>query len=382
MGMFAVGRKTVPVGLDIGTNLFRAAQLSPGSPKPNLVNYGSIKVPVGAVIEGEIVDVEAAAYALGQLWRTAGFTTKDVIIGLASQRVVVRLVNMPYMNQTELTGAIQFQAQDYIPIPVEEAIIDAQILHEYLGENDEKMMEVLLVAAQKDMVNNTVAAVEAAGLKPQTIDLSAFAIVRALLGDDTFFLPEAQEDPEAGTAASALINISSDLTNIVVVEKGTPRFARVTPLAGNDLTQAIADSLSLSFDEAEELKIKVGLPNLDGSPLVPPEDLGENLKVHIEAAQTIMEGQVSHFVAEIRRSLDYYLTQATQIRSITRLVLSGAGAKLNNFAEYIERGLQAKVETGTPLAQVQVSQKLPAERLGNDELSLAVSLGLALRSFQ
>ncbi|MCK4267845.1 MAG: type IV pilus assembly protein PilM, partial [Actinomycetia bacterium] len=342
----------------------------------------SIKVPVGAVIEGEIVDVEAAAYVLRQLWKTAGFTTKDVIIGLASQRVVVRLVNIPYMNQAELAGAIQFQAQDYIPIPIEEAIIDAQMLNEYLGENDEKMMEVLLVAAQKDMVNNTVAAVEAAGLKPQTIDLSAFAIVRALLGDDNFFLPEAQEDSEAGTAAAALINISSDLTNIVVVEKGTPRFARVTPLAGNDLTQAIADSLSLSFDEAEELKIKVGLPNLDGSPMVPPEDLAENLKVHIEAAQSIMESQASHFVAEIRRSLDYYLTQATQIRSITRLVLSGAGAKLNNFAEYIERGLQAKVETGTPLAQVQASQKLPAERLGNDELSMAVSLGLALRSFQ
>lgn len=380
--MFGVGKKSMPVGLDIGTNLFRAAQLSAGSSKPQLLNYSSIKVPVGAVVEGEIVDIEAASYALSQLWKSAGFSTKDVVIGLASQRVVVRLVNMPYMDQTELAGAIQFQAQDYIPIPVEEAIIDAKIISEFLSENDEKMMEVLLVAAQKDMVYNTVKAVESAGLKPQAIDLSAFAIVRALIEDESYFLPEDEGNPEGGSQASALINISSDLTNIVVVENGVPRFARVTPLAGNDLTQAIADSLGLTFDEAEELKVKVGLRPLDKEQSTEPPDLPENLRVHVEAAQSIMETQVSHFVAEIRRSLDYYLTQATQIRNITRLVLSGAGAKLDNFAEHIERGLQAKVEIGAPLKQVQPSINLASDSLASDELSLTVSLGLALRSFQ
>src|SRR3972149_3095710 len=121
--MFSVGRKSAPIGLDIGTNLFRAAQLAPGSPKPHLINYGSIKVPVGAVVEGEIVDVEAAAYALSQLWKTAGFATKDVVIGIASQRVVVRLVAMPYMEQSELAGAIQFQAQDYIPKRYQELVL-------------------------------------------------------------------------------------------------------------------------------------------------------------------------------------------------------------------------------------------------------------------
>lgn len=380
--MFGVGKKSMPVGLDIGTNLFRAVQLSAGSPKPQLLNYSSIKVPVGAVVEGEIVDIEAASYALSQLWKSAGFSTKDVVIGLASQRVVVRLVNMPYMDQTELAGAIQFQAQDYIPIPVEDAIIDAKIISEFLSENDEKMIEVLLVAAQKDMVNNTVKAVESAGLKPQAIDLSAFAIVRALIEDESYFLPEDEGNTEGGLQASALINISSDLTNIVVVENGVPRFARVTPLAGNDLTQAIADSLGLTFDEAEELKVKVGLRPLDKEQSTEPPDLPENLRVHVEAAQSIMETQVSHFVAEIRRSLDYYLTQATQIRNITRLVLSGAGAKLDNFAEHIERGLQAKVETGAPLKQVQPSTNLASDSLASDELSLTVSLGLALRSFQ
>jgi type IV pilus assembly protein PilM len=378
---FSLGRSTAPIGLDIGTNLFRAVQLVPGADKPVLQNFGSIKVPVGAVVEGEIVDIEAAAYALTHLWKSAGFSCKDVVIGVASQRVVVRLVTLPYMDQAELSGAIQFQAQDFIPIPVEEAIIDAQIIREVLGDNEERMMEVLLVAAQRDMINNTVAAVEQAGLRPQIIDLSAFAVVRSLLPEDEFVLPEVDEGSEAGSAV-ALINISAGLTNIVVVESGTPRFARVTPLAGNDLTQSIADSLGMTFEEAEELKTKVGLAPIDAPAEPLPEDLPENLRVHAEAAQNIMENQINHFIAEIRRSLDYYLTQATEIRNINRLILSGAGSKLKHFPAYLERGLQAKVELGNPLVPVKLNPHLTQSGITDDEMSLAIGIGLALRSFE
>jgi len=380
LAAFSLGKSPAPIGLDIGSNLFRAVQLTPGSGKPVLQNYGSIKVPVGAVVEGEVVDVEAVAYALTHLWKSAGFgSNKDVSIGVASQRVVVRLVTLPYMDQAELSGAIQFQAQDFIPIPVEDAIIDAQIVREVVGVNEERMMEVLLVAAQRDMISNTVAAVEQAGLRPQVIDLSAFAVVRSLLPEEGFSLPEAEEGAEGGSAVG-IINISAGLTNIVVVEEGTPRFARVTPLAGNDLTQSLADSLGLTFEEADELKIKVGLAPLDGEPDQSP-DLPENLAPHAEAARGILENQINHFVAEIRRSLDYYLTQATDVRIINRLMLSGAASQLKNFPAYLERGLQAKVEMGQPLLSVEVGSRF-AETIAADEMSLAIGLGLALRGFE
>ncbi len=381
MAAFSLGRSPAPIGLDIGTNLFRAVQLGPGSDKPVLQNYGSIKVPVGAVVEGEVVDVEAAAYALTHLWRSAGFgSAKDVAIGVASQRVVVRLVTLPYMDQAELSGAIQFQAQDFIPIPIEDAIIDAQIIREVLGANEERMMEVLLVAAQRDMIGNTVAAVEQAGLRPQIIDLSAFAVVRSLIPEGQFTLPEAGGEGEGGSAI-AIINISAGLTNIVVVEEGVPRFARVTPLAGNDLTQSMADSLGLTFEEAEELKIKVGLAPIDGESEPLPEDLPENLAAHADAARNILENQINHFIAEIRRSLDYYLTQATEVRNIDRLMLCGAGSRLKNFPAYLERGLQAKVELGRPMASVNVASRLGGD-VANDEMSLAIGIGLALRGFE
>ncbi|HEX21784.1 MAG TPA: type IV pilus assembly protein PilM, partial [Actinobacteria bacterium] len=258
MGIFPFGRSATPIGLDIGTGHFRAAQITPGAATNTLANYAKIKVPVGSVVEGEIIDVETVSQSLTQLWKKSGLSGKDVTIGIASQKVIVRLIELPFMEPNELKGAIQFQAQDYIPIPINEAIIDAQIVNQFLGENDEKMIEVLLVAAQKDLINNTISAVEKAGLRPQVVDLSAFAIVRSLLDDTNTFLPE--DDDTSVESATALINIGSGLTNIVVVEDGMPRFARVTPMAGDDLNRAISDALNVSFEVADELKRKVGLP--------------------------------------------------------------------------------------------------------------------------
>ena len=143
----------------------------------------------------------------------------------------------------------------------------------------------------------------------------------------------------------------------------------------------MADSLGLTFEEVEELKIKVGLAPIDGEPEPLPEDLPENLAAHADAARHILENQINHFIAEIRRSLDYYLTQATKVRNIDRLMLSGAGSRLKNFPAYLERSLQAKVELGRPMAAVNVASRLVGS-MADDEMSLAIGIGLALRGFE
>ncbi|MDP3014391.1 MAG: type IV pilus assembly protein PilM, partial [Candidatus Subteraquimicrobiales bacterium] len=255
MGNFSLRKPFMPVGLEIGTNTFRAVQIKSTPTLPIIMAYGSTKVPHGAVEEGEIVDIETVANVLSRLWKQAGFVGKKVILGVANQKVVARLIELPYMEKSELKGAIQFQAQEYIPIPVEEAIIDFQVVGEFINESEERMMEVLIVAGQKDMINSNVAALEKAYLRPEVIDVSSFAIVNSLLGTSPAIFEE-------GAESVALINIASGTTNIVVAEKGVPRFTRVTSLAGNDFTQAISDMLGVPFDEAEELKIKVGLPFL------------------------------------------------------------------------------------------------------------------------
>lgn len=369
MAPFFVGAVPPPVGLDIGTDYIRAAQIKPSGSGNTLVAYGSVSMPFGAVVEGEIVDPEAVSGAIKELWKRTGIRVKDVAIGVSNQKVVVRLIDLPYMERDELAGAIQYQAQDYIPIPVEEAILDFQIIGDYMTPSDEHMMEVLLVAGQRDMIASAVAAVEGAGLKLAQVDVTAFALVRSLLGTTSGWL---SDETEAGEALG-VVHISSGLTNIAVVERGIPRFTRVSSLAGNQFTQAIANVMNLTFDEAEELKIRAGLPSIDAPQTVPTQGEPEVLQV----AQEALEREANKFIAEVRRSLDYYLTQATQVRTIKRIYLTGTGSQLLNLPSYLEKGLQTQVVLGDPLVQITASgaveQAVLADRMGS-----AAAIGLAL----
>jgi type IV pilus assembly protein PilM len=370
LGLFTFGSSAPPVGLDIGTDHIRVAQVKPTAAGAALSHYATLSLPMGAVVEGEIVDVDAVSAAVKELFR--GLKEKDVCIGVSNQKVVVRLIDLPYMERDELQGAIQYQAQDYIPIPVEEAILDFQIIGDYVTPNDEHMMEVLLVAGQRDMIGAAVQAVEGAGLKLQQIDVTSFAIVRALMGDRPSLLPDEDEEPGAATA---IIHVSSGLTNIAVVERGVPRFTRVSSLAGNEFTQAIANVLNLTFDEAEDIKVRVGLPDI-GATTMPelPADIDPQVA---QVAQDALEREVNKFIAEVRRSLDYYLTQATQIRTIKRILLTGSAGQLVNMAGYLEKGLQAEVQLADPLSRLRLSPSAEASATA-DRLGAAPAVGLAL----
>jgi type IV pilus assembly protein PilM len=368
----SLGSNPPIVGLDIGTDHVRIAQVKPVGATFRLDGYGGVAMPMGAVVEGEIVDVDAVSSAIKELVRTSGLRPSNVAIGVSNQKVVVRLIDLPYMERAELEGAIQYQAQDYIPIPIEDAILDFQIIGDYMTSSDEHMMEVLLVAAQRDMIGNAVQAVEGAGLKLQMIDVTTFAIVRGLVGPTPTVLPD--EGDEAGEA-TGVIHISSGVTNIAVVEKGVPRFTRVSALAGNEFTQAIANTLNLTFDEAESLKLRVGLPDIEAH-----EAAGMPLDTdpqQAQAAQDALEREVSKFIAEVRRSLDYYLTQATQVRTIRRILLTGSGAQLNNLAGYLEKGLQAQVSLADPLNWIQVSPGVAAA-VQADRMGSVAAVGLAM----
>ncbi len=368
MGFLSLGAQPIPIGLDIGTDHVRAAQLRSSGAGLVLSAYGSVGVPMGAVVEGEIVDPEAVASSLKELWRRAGLKGKEVAIGVSNQKVVVRLIDLPYMERSELEGAIQYQAQDYIPIPVEDAILDFRIIGDYMTPADEHMMEVLLVAAQRDMIGNAVAAIESAGLKLMQVDITSFAIVRALLGlSDPILGPEDATDEAIG-----IIHVSSGITNIAVVEKGVPRFTRMSSIAGNQFTQAVANVLDLTFDEAEDLKIRAGLPNIDDAGMA-----GAIEDQAVQVARDALEREVNKFIAEVRRSFDYYLTQATQARTIRRIYMTGSGAQLANIGSYLSKGLQAEVILADALSNVQLASGIEQVVLA-DRMGAVPAIGLAM----
>jgi type IV pilus assembly protein PilM len=375
MASITGGSSQAVVGLDIGTDHIRLAQLKPQGSAFLLQRYGVVSLPMGSVVEGEVVDPDAVGMAIRDLMRASGVRAgASVAVGVSNQKVVVRLIDLPYMEKSELTGAIQYQAQDYIPIPVEEAILDFQIIGDYMTPADEHMMEVLLVAAQRDMIDEMVLAVDRSGLKLHEIDVTSFAVVRALMGVSENILPE-----EADGEATGIIQMSAGITNIVVVEKGVPRFTRVSALAANDLTQAVATALSITFAEAEDLKLRVGLPSV--------EDAGEGQAAtasdidpeRVRGTQEALEREVSKFIAEVRRSLDYYLTQTSQVRAIKKVLLTGSGAQLRNLDSYVARGLSATVELADASRWIQVPPQLQSV-YAFDRLGATAAIGLAMGS--
>jgi len=164
------------IGLDIGTNAVTIAEVSPGSP-PRLDLFGQVALPRDAMREGEVVDDFALTEAIIRLRDEVGVRRAGVRLGIASPRVIVRQVEMPLMTRDELASALQFQAQDLIPIPIEEAVIDFSILGTETTDEGE-VMRVLLAAAQEAMITRLVTAVEAAGLPVDAVDLVPLALVR------------------------------------------------------------------------------------------------------------------------------------------------------------------------------------------------------------
>ncbi|MCL2503549.1 MAG: pilus assembly protein PilM [Coriobacteriia bacterium] len=366
-GLF--GSALPPVGLDIGAQYVRAASVKPSSGGTfTLTAYGAVPMPYGAVVEGEIVDPAAVTAAIRDLWKRAGIRSKDVATGVSNQKVVVRLVDLPFMEAGELAGAIQYQAQDYIPIPIEGAILSHEKIGEYVTPSDEHMMEVLLVAAQRDMISAAVSAVTGAGLTLKQIDVGTFALARALLPPDASVMPE-----DAQGAATGIIQVTSGLTNIAVVERGVPRFTRVSAIGGNQFTQAVANALGVTFDEAEAIKLRVGLSSNDGVDM-PVEGMDPEM---VRVAREVLGKEASKFIAEVRRSLDYYLTQAVQVQTIRRILLLGTGMKMDDLARYLEKGLQTQIVAADPLSRVRASGAVEQAVLA-DRAGCAVAIGLAM----
>lgn len=344
------------VGLDIGTSGVRAAELSLGRGTPRLDKFGQVAVPAGAISDGEVIDVDIVAGALRKLWSEVKFSTKRVALGVANQKVVVRQADIPWMDEAELRKSLAYQVADLIPMPVDQAILDFHPLEEFTSDNGSRMLRVLLVAAARDMVGAALAAVERAGLKPVSVDLSSFALIRSLADQDHLGME---------TDATALVDIGARVTNIAVHQGGVPRFVRILLMGGGDLTDAVAERMGVPIDEAEVAKQQLGIP-------------GDAAERESHPAARAIEGAVSSFIEEVRGSLDYYLASpnATPIRKV---VVSGGGARLRNLTGKLSAATRLPVEYAQPTAALRIGKTgLSSDQLAYIEPLVAVPVGLAL----
>lgn len=324
-----------------------------------LARFGQVALPPGAVHDGEVVDVDAVAAAIRQLWASTKFGSKRVIVGVSNQKVVARQVDLPRLSREELRKSLPFLVADHIPMPVDQALLDFHPLEEFESESGDRMVRVLLVAAGKDVVNNTVAAVQKAGLDPVAVDLTPFALLRGLAQVDELGLAE-----EGG---EALIDVGASVTNIVVHQGGVPKFVRILLMGGADITEAIAERMGVSLQEAESAKQQSGM--LEEARELSAED---------SPARWAIETSGATLVEEIRGSLDYHLSQPRSA-DVQRIVLSGGGGQLRGLATRLATASRLPVEAGSAMARLKVGKVgLSNEQLAFVAPLVSVPVGLAM----
>lgn len=362
------------VGLDIGTSAVRAALLQGGSKgAPVLKRYGEVALPPGAVDGGEIIEPEVVREAIIQLWKRTRLPKKNIVLGLANQRIIVRPVDVPALSDEALRDSLAAHVSDFIPMAVENALLDFMPLGGSMTESTTVPSDdpsapvelgtrpILVVAAQREMVDSLMAVVEGAGLKILALDLQAFALVRAVYGSR---IP-------LGEPAEAIVSIGAGLTQVVITKDGEAVFFRLVPFGGNDFTEALMNQLGMDRDAAEELKRRVGVRALDGeAPLAESQD---------DQAREILTRTANQLIDEIRGSLEFYGSTQGGRTALSELKISGNAARLPHLAARMGRFLEMRLTPVKLLGEsVEVGKTgLTEEQLAQAQPVLPVAVGLA-----
>ena len=342
------------VGIDISSWGIRAVEVGDATKaRPTVVKYASMPLPEGAVARGEVAEPATVATALRQLWSTAKFTSKDVVLGMGNSRVLARDLSVPRMSIERIRESLPFQVQDMLPVPVEDALLDFYPISESMSEQG-PVVNGLLVAAVKDAVSSNVKATQLAGLSPTDVDLIPFALCRVLLRGGN----------ASGTVA--IVDIGASTTTVVVATNGVPQFVRIIPAGGTDITEAIARELDLTPEQAETSKRALGLSTV-GVAI-------ENRPI-VEAIYRV----AGDLVNGLRNTLTYFATSRPQ-DPVRALVLTGGGSRLIGLSEALADSTHIPVVQGNPLETITVGRGVATESVRGITDAGAVALGLALGS--
>ena len=339
------------VGLDIGSFAVRAAEISGEPGSWTLHRFAQLTLPPGAVVDGEIVDSLAVTEAIKALWARGDFKSKKVSVGIANRWVKVRQAEVPALSPEEVRTSLRYEAADVIPFAEEDAIVDFVVQDRFPGPEGGEFLRILVVAAQRQMVSMTLDTVRKAGLTPAHVDLTPFALVRALV-------PAGQPG-----ISESIVSVGAGLTNVVVHTGGVPRLVRMTPRAGAAVTENLTRALGVDTERAEALKRGAAVAVAD------PQTA---------QAADVIANELNPLVQEIQGSLDYFTAQNDDVE-LRRVLLTGAGAKMAGLRARLATELRIPVEMASPLEYLKLGKTgLSDEQLTNAAAVLAAPVGLAM----
>lgn len=371
------------VGLEIGTNALKVVELKSGNP-PGLSALAMRPTPPGLIQDDQIIDPKGLAEEIKALFEDAGISNRRVVTAISNRQAITRNIHVPKMDEKELNEAIKWEAERYIPFPIDEVQIDHHQL-DHIDDIDEGgQMEVVIAAARLDIINEQVEYLKLANIDPVVIDIKSFSLLRALKGSllgehlnkTTLTGDSFTEEGEIGV----VLEIAASTTTITLVRGERVLMNRNIGVAGDDFTAAIQKAFGLDFDSAEEVKLDYGTAT------IPTEDEEELLNFDAKREQfnpsrvyESLRPVLVDLTTEIRRSLEFFRVQAGDA-NINRMYVTGGGSKLRGLPEAIGDALGFKVEMGDPWLPITVDpNRFDTQYLMKTGPEYTVPIGLALR---
>jgi type IV pilus assembly protein PilM len=318
------GKDTTVVGLEIEAGSIGAIEVT--SNGTTRVDAAAVQpIPPEAFSEGEVTDPSSVAEALRELFSTHGLS-KRVRLGIANQRVVVRTLRLPAIEDpAELDSAVRFTAQEQIAMPLEQAVIDHRVVGGVAASDGAPpQIDVLLVAARRDMISASLRPLRDAGLEPIGVDLAAFGMIRALGG---------------GEQGATLFCEIGELTNLAVARGRSCLFTRVSPTGIADVLGSLCSATGLNAEHAKMWLAHVGLQ-------APVESIEGDPEI-VARTRAALETGVASLRDELRLSLDFYAAQEGAV-AVERIVLCGPGSAIPGLAERMEPGLELPISVASP----------------------------------
>ncbi len=331
-------------GLDIGSTAIRLVQLHHGGAHPALAAYGAIAVPGNITTSDSKIDQDKVAELIRQLVKENHVTLKDVVVGLPSAKVFATVITTPKLEHDQLAKAIRFQAEQYIPMAINQVKLDWAVIDQ---SADGKSLEVLLVAAPNTVVEKYMAILEVAELEPLALEANAIAAARALVPPSTL--------------AVAILDLGSLDSDISIVWKNTPRLIRSVSVGGLTLVRSVAQNLGLDEVQANQFTYKFGL------------------------TQSKLEGQVykaikptlDSLVQEIEKSVKFFNGRYPDVK-LEKLVVTGSAAVLPELGPFLANSIGMPVEFGNAWINVSYPSSLQ-DKLMSLSSEYAAAVGLAGR---
>ena len=344
-----LGKKKNVIGLDIGSSSVKLVELREGKNGYKLQHLAISPLPPEAIVDGALMDSVTIIDTIRDLVSSTT-KTRDVVTSVSGHSVIVKKITLPFMTERELRDSINWEAERHIPFDINDVNLDFQILG--AGSENPDLMDVILVAAKKDIINDYISVVMEAGLSPLVVDIDAFALEN-MVGINY----DIDRDDMV-----AIVNVGASVTNITILKNNVSAFTRDVFKGGNQITEEIQRQLHVDYEEAE--KMKVGQKSDSSSQGVVEE---------------VLKSASESLAVEIGNSIDFFQSTGTY-QKISRLFLSGGGSKVKDFDGILQQQIGVPVEMANPFKRIEYSEKdFDLEYLRDIGPVMAVGVGLASR---